>query len=74
MTVSKTTYVFTVLHLDDNPMMSLEHALQEASEGHAVGAVIAEAITPLTDGEVQAELIVLGNDGEFFDDDLEDGR
>lgn len=70
-TISKTTITFTVLHRTDEPIADLELALRESYDGHAVGDTTAIATVPVTDSQVHNELVALGNDGEFFDDDLE---
>lgn len=71
-TISKTTFTFTVLHRTDQPLQSIEQALEEADTGHAVGNITAETTSEMPDEQVTYELRTLGNDGEFFDDDLTD--
>lgn len=79
--ISKTTYTFTVLHRTDEPIMGdddfdgpfggdLGAALQRSWDGNAVGAIVEEFTVEVPDERVPAELVALGNDGEFFIDDL----
>ena len=70
MTVSRTTFVFEVLHRTDEPLDNLYDALREAETSHAVGQVVEQHSVDLDDDDVADELRDLGNDGEFFDDDL----
>lgn len=70
--ISKTTYTFVVLHRTDQPPTSLHDAIEEAYGGHAVGWETEESTVPVANENVPAELRELGNDGEFFDDDLEE--
>lgn len=70
-TISKTTYTFTVLHRTDEPPRGLHDAVVEAEGGHAVGLDTHETTVPIADSDVATELRALGNDGSFFDDDLE---
>jgi hypothetical protein len=72
MNVSKTVYVFTVLHPADEPMLDLADALQRAFDGDSVGMVTGEETTPVPADEVSQELVKLGNDGTFFDDEDEE--
>lgn len=82
--ISKTTFTFTVLHRTDEPFNdnydsgydefagALAEAMQRSFDGNAVGAETSSLSEPIPDSEVPNELIeLLGNDGEFFDDDLE---
>src|SRR4051812_41185609 len=71
-TISKTQYVFTVLHRTDEPPKDLSDALDEATGGHAVGAEHKLYTVPVPDPVVSMELRQMGNDGSFFDDDLEE--
>lgn len=84
-TISKTTFTFTVLHRTDEPFNddydsgydgpfcgSIAEAMQRSFDGNAVGDVTAEETVPVEDADVADELVALGNDGEFFDNDLED--
>lgn len=80
--ISKTTFTFTVLHRTDEPFTwdhgngdgalntNLGEALTRSWDGHAVGAVTDETTVPVPSSQVEDELVALGNDGEFFDDDL----
>jgi hypothetical protein len=80
--ISKTTITFTVLHRTgdeglveaarrdydhflDSP---LGYVLQESWDGGMVGLESDPITVPVPDGQVGAELIALGNDGTFFDD------
>lgn len=67
--ISKTVFTFTVLHPTDEPLWSLEHALSESDDGNAVGWTTGSVTVAVPAGDVAAELIALGNDGEFFDED-----
>lgn len=67
--IRKTTFTFTVLHREDAPLADIEDVLREASDGHAVGAVADVHSTNLPTEAVRAQLLALGNDGTFFDDD-----
>jgi hypothetical protein len=69
-TIMKTTFTFTVLHRTDSPLLDLAYALEESDTGHAVGNVTQVSWEQVPDDEVPGELDALGNDGEFFDDDL----
>lgn len=69
--ISRTTFTFTVLHLTYDPPLTLDDALRDAEDGHAVGNVVSQVTEEVADDDVPDELMVLGNDGEFFDDDLE---
>jgi len=79
-TISKTVITFTVLHRTDEPITGFDgdgpldsplgEALARSWDGHAVGAETSVDTTPVDDSSVEAELVALGNDGEFFDDDL----
>lgn len=71
-TIVKTTYTFTVLHRGDEPLSDIEHALAESDTGHAVGWQTASETVDVPDSAVPEELRKLGNDGEFFEDDLHD--
>jgi len=70
-TISKTTYTFTVLHRTDDAPLTMEDAINDAESGHAVGRVIGQSVVELPDNEVPRALRKLGNDGTFFDDDLD---
>jgi hypothetical protein len=73
-TISKTTYTFAVLHRSDEPPPTMGDAMREATDGHAVGNVVSEHTVPVPDASVEAELVVMGNDGSFFEDDLGPGE
>ena len=67
--IVKTVITFTVLHRADNVISDLETALYQANEGDAVGwetGCTSELVDP---ERVVDELVALGNDGLFFDDD-----
>jgi hypothetical protein len=81
--ISKTVFTFTVLHRTDEPFVGgnsdhpfdnhLGEALRRSWDGHAVGDITSEVTTDIMLPEtVRDELEKLGNDGEFFDDDLEE--
>lgn len=69
-TIAKTVYAFTVLHRVDEKPVGLEDAIAQSYEGHAVGMETSEETTPITDDDVEDELVTLHNDGTFFDIDL----
>lgn len=73
-TISRTTFTFTVLHpsSEDIAEWDLYDVVSECDTGHAVGAVTRTLTEAIPDKDVPAELRKLGNDGEFFDADLED--
>lgn len=73
-TISRTTYYFTVLHRTDGPPRTLEEALEEADSGQMVGNLTGEGTEEVEDDDVEDELKLLGNDGTFFDNDLNDGE
>jgi hypothetical protein len=72
--ISKTRYTFDVLHRTDEPPRTLEDALREADTGHMVGAVVEERTTDVPNDTVRTELLELGNDGSFFEDDVADAE
>lgn len=72
-TISKTTFTFTVLHRSDDPPADLGDAISEADHGSAVGLETSRETVPVADSAVADELLALGNDGEFFDDDIAGG-
>lgn len=69
-TISKTEYTFTVLHPTDQPPLGLADALQESDTGRMVGNITREETFDVPDDVVSNELLDLGNDGTFFDDEL----
>lgn len=68
--ITKTTITFTVLHRSDQPIDSLGEAIDRADDGHAVGTETSFEIEEIDDGDVEHQLSLLGNDGSFFDGDL----
>jgi hypothetical protein len=70
-TISRTLFTFVVMHRTDQPIGSLARALHEANEGNAVGSEEMVIRSAVLDKDVRRELQQLGNDGTFFDDDLE---
>jgi len=83
--VSKTTITFTVLHRSDDPALSgeetwgeynhaydgpLGYLMQESWDGGMVGLEGDWVTVPVPDDQVKAELLKMGNDGTFFNDDL----
>ena len=70
--IVKTTITITVLHRDNNPMTDydIENVLYEMREGEAVGWETDRTTEPVPADRVADELVLLGNDGTFFDDDL----
>lgn len=82
--ISRTTFTFTVLHRTDEPFTgfdgdgpldtTLGEALARSWDGNAVGLVTAEVTVPVPLEEVEDALVALGNDGAFFDTDLEDAE
>jgi hypothetical protein len=69
-TIVRTEITFTVLHRSDEPIDSLAEAVERADTGHAVGLDTSWATTDVPDPDVPAALKELGNDGEFFEGDL----
>jgi hypothetical protein len=81
--ISKTTFTFVVLHRTDEPFVgtpdhsgpyadSLGEALERSWDGHAVGWTVDAVTEEVPDQDVSEELGKLGNDGTFFDFDLEE--
>lgn len=72
--IVKTTITITVLHRADNPMTDcdIEEVLYETREGEAVGWETDRVTEPVAAEQVPDELVALGNDGTFFDDDEEE--
>lgn len=74
--ISKTVITFTVLHRTDepfNPHWTLQDAMARSLDGNAVGWETDTITEEVGDFEVEDELVKLGNDGSFFDTDLEYG-
>lgn len=73
--IVKTTITITVLHRADNPMTDcdIEEVLYEMREGEAVGWETGRVTETVAAEQVPDELVALGNDGTFFDDDEEEG-
>lgn len=71
--IVKTTVTITVLHRADNPMTDcdIEEVLYEMREGEAVGWETGRVTETVAAEQVPDELVALGNDGTFFDDDEE---
>lgn len=82
--ISRTTFVFTVLHRTDEPFNEdfthpdhafdgpLGEALSRAYDGHAVGAVTWSETGEVPDDLVSTSLLLLGNDGTFFEEPRND--
>lgn len=71
--ISKTTLTFTVLHRSDQPLSrDIGEILEETDTGHAVGWETNRVTVSVPANKVRDELLALGNDGEFFDDDDDD--
>lgn len=70
--IVKTTFTFEVLHRADLTFEDILHALEEADTGHAVGSVTQTVRVGIRNENVPGELAALGNDGSFFDDDLDE--
>lgn len=68
--ISKTVFEFTVLHRSVLPLSALEDAMAESFDGDAVGLETRSFTVPVPDAKVADELVMLGNDGTFFDDSL----
>ena len=70
--ISKTVLTLVVMHRSDMPLddMSLEEIAAETDTGHMVGAVTRSETHTLEPQEVGDELMKLGNDGSFFEYDL----
>lgn len=76
-TISKTEFTFAVLHRTDEPFDGddpLADALERSDSGNAVGSIVNETTQTVDDGDVKHQLELLGNDGTFFEDDLDDGE
>lgn len=83
-TISKTTFTFVVLHRTDEPFDDdfqyneydgphdgpLGEAMARSYDGNAVGALVVQDTVEVEEKDVESQLLQLGNDGEFFDDDL----
>lgn len=68
--IVKTSITITVLHRVDNTLGDdIEEVLYEIREGEAVGRETDRTIEPVPADLVSDELVALGNDGTFFDDD-----
>ena len=71
-TISMTTFTFKVMHRTDEPFTEgLMEAMARSMDGHAVGWETGEETVEVPNDRVEAELVELGNDGTFFDDDLD---
>lgn len=72
--IQKTKLTFTVLHpaTDDLADMSIEAIWNECDAGAFVGAHTEKVTIDVPDAAVAEELQALGNDGEFFNDILDD--
>jgi len=71
--IVKTTITITVVHRADNPLTdhSIDEVLYEMQEGDAVGWETGRVTEAVPAERVCDELVALGNDGTFFDDDDE---
>lgn len=82
--INMTVYTFTVLHRTDEPFhgdtyymgpfegSELGEAMTRAYDGNAVGIEQFVQTTEVQSAEdVRKYLIAMGNDGEFFDDQME---
>lgn len=84
MSISKTTITFTVLHRSDDPVLSgrefigeydsptdglLGYVMQEAWDGGMVGIEGDPVTAPVPDDQIEDELLAMGNDGTFFEED-----
>lgn len=70
--ISKTTITLTVLHYSDEPLSpSLEWVLEEIDTGNAVGWETGRVTVAVPADAVRGELLALGNDGEFFNEDVD---
>ena len=69
--IVKTTITITVMHRGDHPLTDhdIEEVLYEMREGDAVGWETDRVTEPVPAERVCHELVALGNDGTFFDDD-----
>ena len=68
--IVKTTVTITVLHRAENVLgPDIEDVLYEMNEGSAVGWETGRTTVPVPADRVCDELVGLGNDGVFFDDD-----
>lgn len=84
--ITQTTFVFTVLHRTDEPFdpygmgggfyhaydSELGQAMQRSFDGHAVGRETVVSQTEFMEPKsVRDHLIAMGNDGTFFDEDMD---
>jgi hypothetical protein len=68
--IVKTTVTIAVLHRAENVLgPDIEDVLYEMNEGSAVGWETGRTTVPVPADRVCDELVELGNDGIFFDDD-----
>ncbi len=68
--ISKTVITFTVLHRTDEPLPdSIDAVLEETDSGNAVGWETARVTEGVPEDALRDELLALGNDGKFFEDD-----
>lgn len=68
--IVKTTVTITVLHRADNNLgPDIQDVLYEMNEGAAVGWETDRTTVTVPAERVCDELVELGNDGTFFDDD-----
>ena len=70
-TVRKTVIEFTVYHrdFDDPASMDLADVISECDTGSMIGQVTDVKESTVPDGNVVDELIAIGNDGSFFDEE-----
>ncbi len=65
--IVKTVYTYTVLHRADRNFVSLEHAMDEAYDGDAVGLVTDEVTAVVPQDKLDQELTKLNSEPGFFD-------
>ena len=69
--ITKTIWTFTLLHPSDETPHCIEDALEMADQGNGVGDVTGVQSEEVEDDQVEEELQKLGNDGEFFNLELD---
>lgn len=72
--ICKTTYTVTVLHVEDEPlrlMNDLQCVLDEMDTGNMVGQWDRVSTEVVPSEKVVEELEAVGNDGGFFDEEIE---
>lgn len=76
MSIYRTTYLVEVFHhgedppfMDDDSMSDLASIDDAITEGPCIGTVTAQGSEEVDPTDLKSELIRIGNDGTFFDED-----